>query len=61
MILGYLIGLENRYIEIKAKETVNTAIEEYMAEYDDKVYEAVVGECEDGNGYTIGYFPSDEK
>ena len=61
VILGYLIGLEDRYIEIKTKETVNTAIEEYMAEYDDKVYEAVVEECEDGNGFTIGYFPSDEK
>lgn len=64
IILGYLIGLENKYIDIKAKQTVDTAIEGYMADYyDENVYEAVVEECEDGNGYTIGYFPSknDEK
>ena len=57
IILGYLIGLENRYIDIKARETVNTAIVDYMEDLDDNVYEAVVEECEDGNGYTIGYFP----
>mgnify|MGYP001253263263 CR=1 FL=1 len=60
LILGVLIGLENRYIDLKAKQTVDNAIEEYMAEYDDTVYEAVVEECEDG-GYTIGYFPEEEK
>ena len=26
LILGYLIGIENRYIEIVPKETVDTAI-----------------------------------
>ena len=30
-----------------------------MAEYDEKVYEAVVEECEDG-GFTIGYYPEDK-
>ena len=60
LILGMLIGLENRYIELKAKQTVDTAIETYMTEHPDTVYEAVVEECEDGNGYTIGYFPEEE-
>ena len=60
LILGVLIGLENRYIDLKAKQTVDTAIEEYMVNHPDTVYEAVVEECEDGNGYTIGYFPEEE-
>ena len=60
IILGYLIGIENRYIDLKAKQTVDTAIETYMTEHPDTVYEAVVEECEDGNGYTIGYFPEKE-
>jgi len=60
IILGYLIGIENRYIEIKTKETIDTAITEYMEDHPPSVYKAVVEECEDGNGYTIGYFP-DEK
>ena len=43
------------------KETVDTAIKEYMQTYDDRVYKAVVQETEDG-GFTIGYFPEgDEK
>ena len=53
-----LIGLENRYIELKAKQTVDTAIEKYMIEHPDTVYEAVIEECEDG-GYTIGYYPDE--
>ena len=60
LILGVLIGLENRYIDLKAKQTVDTAIETYMTEHPDTVYKAVVEECEDGNGYTIGYFPEEE-
>ena len=60
LLLGVLIGLENRYIELKAKQTVDSAIETYMTEHPDTVYEAVVEECEDGNGYTIGYFPEEE-
>ena len=35
------------------------AIDEYMAEYDETVYKAVVEETEDG-GFTIGYFPEKE-
>ena len=59
LILGMLIGLENRWINLKAEQTVDKAITDYMAEYDEKVYEAVVEECEDG-GVTIGYY-SEEK
>ena len=68
LILGMLIGLENRWINIKAEQTVDMAIKDYMAEFDepDKVYEAVVKETEDG-GLSISYednknyvFPEDE-
>ena len=61
IILGYLIGWEKKYIEYVSKETVDTAIKEYMQTYDDRVYKAVVQETEDG-WFTIGYFPEgDEK
>ena len=30
LILGYLIGIENRYIEIVSKQTVDTAIKNYL-------------------------------
>ena len=68
LILGMLIGLENRWINLKAEQTVDMAIKDYMAEFDepDKVYEAVVKETEDG-GLSISYednknyvFPEDE-
>ena len=59
LILGMLIGLENRWINLKSEQTVNDAIEKYMVEHPDTVYEAVVEECEDG-GYTIGYYPEKE-
>ena len=58
LILGVLIGLENRYIDLKAKQTVDSAIEKYMVEHPDTVYEAVVEEVEDG--YTIGYYPEEK-
>ena len=29
LILGYLIGIENRYIELVSKQTVDKAIEDY--------------------------------
>ena len=57
LILGMLIGLEQRWVNFKAKQTVDDAIDTYMEEYPETVYEAVVEECEDGNGYTISYFP----
>tara|TARA_B100001094_G_scaffold306115_1_gene336573 strand:+ start:98 stop:373 length:276 start_codon:yes stop_codon:yes gene_type:complete len=60
IILGYLIGIEERYITIKTKQTVDTAIEDYLDEVEDKMYEAVVEETEDG-GFTIGYYPEKGK
>ena len=60
LLLGMLIGLEQRYIEFKAKQTVDDAIEKYMVEHPDTVYEAVVEETEDG-GYTIGYYPEEDE
>ena len=61
LILGMLIGLENRWITFKTEQTVDKAITDYMAEFDepDKVYNAVVEETEDG-GFTIGYFPEEK-
>ena len=56
LILGYLIGIEDRYINIVSKQTVDTAIKEYMIDHPPEVYEAVVEETEDG-GFTIGYYP----
>ena len=60
LILGMLIGLENRWINLKAEQTVDKAINDYMAEYDEKVYKAVVEESEDG-GFTIGYYPEEDE
>ena len=59
LILGVLIGLENRWINLKAEQTVDMAIDEYkMNELSEPVYKAVIEEVEDG--YTIGYFPEKE-
>jgi len=56
LILGYLIGIEERYINLVSKQTVDNAVSKYLAETrDDTVYEAVIEKVEDG--YTIGYFP----
>ena len=60
LLLGMLIGLEQRWIEFKSKQTVDDAIEKYMVEHPDTVYEAVVEETEDG-GYTIGYYPEEDE
>ena len=62
LILGMLIGLEQRWIDLKAKQTVDNAIEDYkskMVDYDENVYKAIVEETEDG-GFTIGYYPDDK-
>ena len=61
LILGMLIGLENRWIAFKTEQTVDKAITDYMAEFDepDKIYNAVVEETEDG-GFTIGYYPEEK-
>ena len=57
-----LIGLENRWIQIKTEQTIDMAIDEYhdkMDELSEPVYKAVIKETEDG-GFTIGYFPEDD-
>ena len=65
LILGMLIGLENRWINLKSKQTVDKAIEDYndkmskMVDYDQNIYRAIVEETEDG-GFTIGYYPEEE-
>ena len=61
LILGMLIGLEQRWINLKAEQTVDMAIDDYhkkMDELSEPVYKAVIQEVEDG--YTIGYFPEDK-
>jgi hypothetical protein len=58
LILGMLVGLEQRWVNLKAEQTVDMAIDKYHLKMDDlsePVYKAVVEECEDG--WTIGYFP----
>jgi len=62
LILGMLIGLENRWINLKAEQTVDKAIDDYkskMVDYDQNIYKAIVEETEDG-GFTIGYYPEKE-
>ena len=62
LILGMLIGLENRWINLKSEQAVDKAIDDYkskMVDYDQNVYRAIVEETEDG-GFTIGYYPEEE-
>ena len=61
LILGMLIGLEQRWINLKAEQTVDMAIDDYhkkMDELSEPVYKAVIQEVEDG--YTIRYFPQEK-
>ena len=48
LILGMLVGLEQRWVNLKAEQTVDMAIDEYqlthMLEHDEPVYKAVVEE-----------------
>ena len=66
LILGMLIGLENRWIDLKSKQAVDKAIEDYndkmskMVDYDQNIYRAIVEETEDG-GFTIGYYPEEDE
>lgn len=60
LILGMLVGLEQRWVNLKTKQTIDMAVEDYhdqMDELDEKVYKAVIEETEDG--FTIGYFPEE--
>ena len=59
LILGMLVGLEQRWVNLKAEQTVDMAIDEYMEEHADTVYKAVIKEVEDG--FTIGYFPEEDE
>ena len=34
IILGYLIGIENRYIELKSAHAVDVAVRKFKAEYE---------------------------
>ena len=34
LILGYLIGIENRYIELKTAHAVDVAVRKFKAEYE---------------------------
>ena len=63
LILGMLIGLEQRWINLKAEQTVDKAIEDYkskMVDYDQNIYKAIVEETEDGV-FTIGYYPEEDE
>ena len=62
LILGMLMGLEQRWINLKTKQTVDKAIDVYkskMVDYDQNIYRAIVEETEDG-GFTIGYYPEEK-
>tara|TARA_R100000278_G_scaffold108105_1_gene84955 strand:- start:26 stop:307 length:282 start_codon:yes stop_codon:yes gene_type:complete len=62
LILGMLMGLEQRWINLKSKQAVDKAIDDYkskMVDYDQNIYRAIVEETEDG-GFTIGYYPEEE-
>ena len=65
LILGMLVGLEQRWVNLKAEQAVDKAIEDYnskiskMVDYEDNIYKAIVEETEDG-GFTIGYYPDEE-
>ena len=49
LILGYLIGWEEQYINFKSKKAVDDAVEDYMVNHPPEVYKAVVKEHEDGS------------
>ena len=42
LILGMLVGLEQRWVNLKAEQTVDMAIDEYMAEHDETVYLSLI-------------------
>ena len=49
LILGYLIGIEQRYIDIVSKQTVDKAIKDYLSEVEDKYYPPEIVKHEDGS------------
>ena len=56
LVLGMLIGLEERYINWKTKLTVDTAIKDYKEATEEKDVKPQVVEHEDGS-MSIGHFP----
>ena len=56
LILGFLIGIESQYIELKAKQTVDDAIENYKKDVFTKVTkpEVVMKKTESGWEMSIG-------
>ncbi len=56
LILGFLIGLENQYIEIKAKQTVDDAIKKYKKDVFTKATkpEVVMKKTDSGWEMSIG-------
>tara|TARA_R100000353_G_scaffold2227_1_gene3278 strand:+ start:575 stop:832 length:258 start_codon:yes stop_codon:yes gene_type:complete len=55
LILGYLIGIEDRYIDIVSKQTVDKAIKEYKEQINDTT-KLEITKTKDG-GFSIGYIP----
>ena len=56
LVLGILIGLEERYINWKTKLTVDQAIKNYKEATEEKKVKPQVIEHEDGS-MSIGHFP----
>ena len=56
LVLGLLIGLEERYINWKTKLTVDEAIKNYKEATEEKDVKPQVIEHEDGS-MSIGHFP----
>ena len=56
IILGYLIGIEQQYISIRTKQTVNEAISNYKKEVLDEVKKptVVMKKTDDGWEMSIG-------
>ena len=49
LILGYLIGIEQRYIDIVSKQTVDTAIKNYLAEVEEDPQPPKIKKHKDGS------------
>ena len=51
LILGWLMGIEFQYIELRTKQTVDEAINDFMEEHSPEVTKAAVKQDKDGNFY----------
>ena len=61
IILGYLIGIEQRYIEIKSAHTVDVAVRKFKAEYEHATVqpEVKMKKTKDGWEMSIGDMKDD--